>query len=334
MVVMSTRTSDDAHVIGRIAVRDAVDARAPVSDASAVAWGAIFAGAAAAAALSLVLLILGTGLGLSSVSPWSSAGVTAATFGVSAILWITFTQVAASGMGGYLAGRLRTRWTEVHADEVYFRDTAHGLLTWAVASLFTVALLSSAIAAIVTQGVQTGTRTATGVADEGAAGAIAAARGDAGAANAESARLPTVLAPLGYYVDLLFRTGATSSLTAAQLSVGSSGAASRAAQRQEVAEILGRDLSSVRLPDEDARYLAVRVAQHTGLPIPLAQQRVLDTYARLQTTLRSAALETRRAADEARKTSAYVALWLFVALLGGAFVASLAATIGGRQRDL
>ena len=75
----------------------------------AVSWPAIVAGATAAAALSLILLILGTGLGLAAVSPWSDRGASAAAFGASTILWITVTQVAAAGMGGYIAGRLRSR---------------------------------------------------------------------------------------------------------------------------------------------------------------------------------------------------------------------------------
>jgi hypothetical protein len=41
----------------------------------------------------------------------------------------------------------------------------------------------------------------------------------------------------------------------------------------------------------------------------------------------------KQAADTARKTAAHLSLWLFVALLSGAFFASLAATIRGRQRD-
>jgi hypothetical protein len=81
----------------------------------------------------MLLLVLGTGLGLSSVSPWSERGVSAAAFGTSTILWLTLTQLLAAGMGGYLAGRLRTKWTALHNDEVYFRDTAHGFLAWAVA---------------------------------------------------------------------------------------------------------------------------------------------------------------------------------------------------------
>src|SRR3989338_8149808 len=102
---------------------------------SAVSWAAILAGAAGAAALSLLLMILGTGLGFSAVSPWRMEGISATTFGVAAIAWLSFTQLAASGIGGYLAGRLRTKWMDVHTDEVYFRDTAHGFLTWAIASL-------------------------------------------------------------------------------------------------------------------------------------------------------------------------------------------------------
>ena len=125
---------------------------------SAVSWGAIVAGAAAAAALSLILLILGTGLGLSSVSPWAHDGVSATTFGVGTILWLTLTQLLASGMGGYIAGRLRTRWVALHSDEVYFRDTVHGFLAWAVASLATAALLTSVIGSIVGSGVQAGDR--------------------------------------------------------------------------------------------------------------------------------------------------------------------------------
>ncbi|MET0544058.1 MAG: hypothetical protein ABWZ88_20130, partial [Variovorax sp.] len=91
------------------------------TSASAVSWGAIFAGAAGAAALSLLLLMLGVGLGLSSMSPWANQGAGAAALGISTVLWLTFTQLAASGMGGYLAGRLRSRWTAAQVDEVYFR---------------------------------------------------------------------------------------------------------------------------------------------------------------------------------------------------------------------
>jgi hypothetical protein len=118
-----------------------------VPEPSAVAWGAVIAGAIGAAALSLVLLLLGGGLGLAVISPWSSRGVSDEAAALSTVLWITIVQLLASGLGGYLAGRLRTRWTTVRTDEVFFRDTAHGFLAWAVATL------SSAVGAAVTMGI-------------------------------------------------------------------------------------------------------------------------------------------------------------------------------------
>jgi hypothetical protein len=81
----------------------------PIPRADAVSWGSIAAGAAAAASLSLTLLILGVGLGLSPVSPWTREGGSATTFGVSTILWLTFTQLLASAMGGYVVDRLRSK---------------------------------------------------------------------------------------------------------------------------------------------------------------------------------------------------------------------------------
>ena len=153
MVLSNSATLDNT---GRAYAPNALNENTGDANVSGVSWGAIFAGAAAAAALSLILLMLGIGLGLSSVSPWRQDGLSAAAFGVSTIAWITLTQLVASGMGGYLAGRLRTKWAAIHTDEVYFRDTAHGFLAWAIASLATAALLTSVIGSIVSGGVQAG----------------------------------------------------------------------------------------------------------------------------------------------------------------------------------
>jgi len=118
------------------------------ANAHVVSWASILVGATTIAALSLILLMLGAGLGLSSVSPWSHSGISSSSFGISTIIWIVVTQLLAAGMGGYLAGRLRTKWTGVHTDEVYFRDTAHGFMAWAVATLATAALLTSVYATL------------------------------------------------------------------------------------------------------------------------------------------------------------------------------------------
>jgi fumarate reductase subunit D len=312
---LSADTAHNGHVIGELH-----DSRPPRST-SAVSWGAIAAGAAAAAALSLILLILGVGLGLSSVSPWANAGVTAATLGVSTIVWLTVTQLLASAMGGYLAGRLRTKWVDTQADEVYFRDTAHGFLAWAVASLATAALLTSVIGSIVGGGVQAGATVAGGATVTATAAATGIAQNEEGGSMA-------------YFVDTLFRrdAGVVSASTAAPGDTASS----YLDNERELAEI-GRILMfhklSEPLPEDDVRHVGQLVAQRTGLSQADAEKRVTDTYARAQSQVREAETDARAAADAARKASSTAALWLFVSLLIGAFCASLAATFGGRQRD-
>lgn len=111
---------------------------------SGVSWSAIIAGAFAAAALSLALLALGTGIGFSESAAWVGGRMSSTRIGWTAVVWIVLMQIIASSVGGYLAGRLRTRWVHVHTHEVYFRDTAHGFLVWAVSLVMTAGILTSA----------------------------------------------------------------------------------------------------------------------------------------------------------------------------------------------
>jgi len=290
---------------------------------SGVSWGAILAGAAGAAALSLILLILGVGLGLSSVSPFAGNGASATTFGVSTIAWLTFTQLAASGIGGYLAGRLRTRWAGTHTDEVYFRDTAHGFLAWAIATLLTAAMLTSAIGSIL----GTSASAAGSVIGGAATTAAAAAPAAAGAMKSDGPATGN-----GYFVDTLFRKDASAPAAAASAPAGNP--ADNAPMGAEAGRIFANGLEAGALPPDDVHYLGQQVAQRTGLSQADAEKRVNDSFARMKAKADQAKAEAKEAADKARKASAYAALWLFVSLLIGAFVASFLATFGGRQRDL
>jgi hypothetical protein len=289
---------------------------------SAVSWAAVFAGAAGAAALSLVLLILGTGLGLSSVSPFTGQGASAEAFGASTIAWLTFTQLAASGLGGYLAGRLRARWVSTHVDEVYFRDTAHGFLSWAVATLATAAMLTSVIGSIVGVGAS-----ATGAIAGGTGSAAVAAAGPAAQTAGRSADAEM---GSGYFADKLFRTNASAPAAASSAPGADAASAGSSRPNAEAARIFASALEAGALPADDEQYLAQVVSQRTGLSQPDAQKRVDEDFAQMKAKVDQA----REAADKARKASAHASLWLFVSLLLGAFVASFAATFGGRLRDL
>lgn len=302
---------------------------------SAVSWSAIFAGATAAAALALILLLLGTGLGLSTVSPWSTSGIAATTFGLSAILWLTFTQVVAYGMGGYLAGRLRTRWLAVHSDEVYFRDTVHGFLTWAVASLATAALLTSVIGSIIGSGMQAAPLLASGISNVASINAPLISTPLDNIQNTETINTGNAVGSMSYFVSALFRKK-MDTLTAVgpdEIRNLSNDATSEVNVSAEIATIFMNTIRRGELPANDVQYVGQLIVERTGLSQLEAEKRVMDTYANVQTKLRNAQITAKDTANTARKASAYAALWLFISLLMGAFVASWAATCGGRNRD-
>jgi hypothetical protein len=253
---------------------------------SSISWPAVIGGAFVSAALSLILISLGTGLGFSSVSPWANSGISASTIGTGAIIWLIFTQIVAFAFGGYVAGRLRTKWVDIHTDEVYFRDTAHGLLVWAVGTVLTAAFLASAAAVF--------------------AGSASNKAAPAQGLAAESA-MPN---PNEYLVDTLFRSnGPMTDLTAIQM-------------RAEADRIFAHALRDGSMSQADNVYLARLISARTGMNEADAQRRASDVFAKAQ-----------EAAEVARKTLVHFSLWLFVALLSGAFCASLAGTVGGRQRD-
>ena len=133
------------------------------ASSSAVSWAAVLAGAFVAAAMSLTLLALGAGIGLSSLSPWSTAAMSEAVVTKGGIVFLIILEIIASAVGGYMAGRLRTKWVNVHTHEVYFRDTAHGFLTWAVSLVITAAFLASASAAMTGSSVPSSTSPVSGV---------------------------------------------------------------------------------------------------------------------------------------------------------------------------
>jgi hypothetical protein len=277
---------------------------ADASNHSGVSWAAIFAGAAAAAALSLILMILGAGLGFAATSPWAHEGASAKALGISTIIWLLLTQIIASGAGGYIAGRLRVKWANLHADEVYFRDTAHGFLAWAVATLVTAVLIVSMLGNVLSAGAQAGAAAV--------GGAATAATAVVGKTDAD---------PMGYYIDNLFRSEGPAPVT---------DDAATAVAGRIVARAVANDGA---LSADDRTYLAQLVAQRTRLTQAEAEARVDQIYTEVQQDAQKAKVAAQEAADTAAKVATWTALWTFIGLLCGAFFACLAALFGGRQRD-
>lgn len=283
---------------------------APLSGAelsrSAVSWGAVIAGAVIAAALSAMLVTAGTGLGFLSVSPWNDDGASGSTLAIGTIIWLLLAQIIAYGVAGYVTGRLRTKWTDAARDEIYFRDTAHGFLVWALSAVVGLVLLGSMAASVVSGTAKAGASLAGAGAD-----AVSAVAGQAGAEHSS----------LDYFTDALLRPNDL----AAPPGEGD--------VRQEVSRILTRSITDGQLTEDDEGYLIKLVAQRAGVDEATAKQRLTQIEEQATQAAQQAEQTVREAADSARKAAAAFSLWAFVSLLIGAFVASLTATIGGRARD-
>ncbi len=272
------------------------------SPASTVPWGAIIAGAFAAAALSLILILFGSGFGLAAVAPWPRSGASAAAIGVGAAIWLVVVQWLSAALGGYLAGRLRPRSVGVHADEAHFRDTASGLIVWAVATVLGAALVASTASMITGHAARGVTAIASGAVEGASQGAASHMGGGAD--------------PTGYFVDSLFRTDAN-------------GNGSAQDARAEAGRILVHSLQTGDIPGPDKAQLARLVANQTGLSQADAQKRVDDVIAQAK----DAEAKVKQAADAAAKAGATLAIIAAISLLIGAFIGAVAGALGGHHRD-
>ena len=285
------------------------------SSRPATSWGAVAAGGAAAATATLVLMLVGSGLGLTMISPFSTEGVSLTTLGVSTAVWLVIVQWLSAALGGYLAGRLRTKWVSVHTDEVFFRDTAHGFLAWAVATLLVAGLLGSTLSAIVGAGVR-----ATSTVAGGAAAAATAAVADGEGGFDQNA----------YFVDTLLRPADPAAPADPATPADRSRPADDAGQSSaQISRILLASAASGEMSAEDRTYLEQLVAARTGLSPADAKARVDAVLARMD----QAAQAAKEAADDARQAAATFALVGALSLVIGAFIASAAAALGGWLRD-
>lgn len=267
------------------------EAHAPVANVatdvskSAISWAAIFAGTAVAISISLVLVVLGSGLGLASLTPSARSVASPGSLAALAIVWIVIVQWLSAAFGGYVTGRLRTRWVGTHTHEVFFRDTAHGLVTWAVATAIVAMVVGSATSSMLSGGIHAATTTA----------------------SSEAANNVQSNSVVPYDVDVLFRTTS-----------GNVDSSASAEGRGEATRILAKGLTAGGVPDADRTYLATLVAARTGISQADAQKRVDDVVARARQeteTARKAAATTSLLTALAMVMGAFVAC--AAAALGG-----------------
>jgi hypothetical protein len=302
---------------------------------SGLSWGSIIGGALATIAVSLILVSLAAGLGLTSFSVYAGNNAKAATYGISAGLALLVVQWLSAAFGGYIAGRTRARWSALHTHESGFRDTAHGFLSWALATALTLGMLALA-GGTALSGALHGATTL-GAAGVTAAGHEAGPMGDRSMGD-----------PIAALTDRLFRIEQPTAAATAASGTSSTGTAATTSQaaaapipatvavratpdmRAEAGRILATQLTDGAIADADKAYLAQEIAQVTGLPPAEAQKRVADASA----ALTEAENKAKAAAEAARKAAATGAFFTAFSLLIGAFIAAAAGAVGGHRREL
>ena len=255
---------------------------------TAVSWGAIIAGAAVAVATSIMLLALGAGLGFATISPWANRGASATTFAISGAIWLIVTQWLSAAIGGYIAGRLRHRWLATHQHEVFFRDTAHGFVTWSVATLAVVLLAGASLSSL-----------SGGAARAGAAAAGMGMRGGMEPSSSSPMRMSSGPGEETMYgADKLFRGPATAAAAGAAMAgpgaamLGPSAAMPGMPGRptdhmdphMEVMHVAAAIVASGDIAADDRAYLTSLVAARTGVSADDAQQRVDAFVAQVKDT--------------------------------------------------
>ncbi|WID98541.1 hypothetical protein QO058_10040 [Bosea vestrisii] len=228
------------------------------------------------------------------------------------MIWLALVHLIAAGAGGYLAGRLRTKRVGVHTNEVAFRDTAHGFMTWAVSAIVSAVLLASAASAIIGGTARLGANAASSV-GSAVSGAASQAAGRVDLSN---------LDPSAYVTDTLFRADRPAPAST-----------DTAPARAEVGRIVAMSIRNGDIAPADKTYVATVIAAQTGISQPDAEKRINDAIAKTKETAAKAEQTAREAADTARKGAASFALASFIAMLIGALASSYGATVGGRARD-
>ena len=331
----------------QVAARAGDGGQAAESRVSAVSWSSILAGTFVALGVTIMLTTLASGLGLASISAFREQSASATAIGVGVMATVIVVQWIASGMGGFIAGRLRTQYVGIHNHEVFFRDTAHGFVAWAIATLLSGLILASAASSLIGGGVNAAATVAGGLArgaGNAAGPALQGAMGQMGDGQMGGGQMGGgQMAATGqtYGIDRLLRSDRFDSAQsgagqpgAGQPGAGQSGTAqtnggAASDPRPEVARIMASGLRDGGISTEDHDYLVRMIAARAGLSQDDARKRVDGFIDQAKTE----AGKAKQAADDARKVAARFSLLTALSMLIGAFIASTAAAYGGALRD-
>lgn len=273
-----------------------------------ISWGAVFAGVIIVLIVQFVLSLLGVGIGASTIDPSQQGGTPeASSVGIGAGLWWVICSLIAVFAGSWVAGRLAGMPDRTDG-------MLHGLVTWGLAMLLLIYLLTTAVSSLVggAFGIVGSAMQAVGQGAQAAGGAAAGA-----------AQAPGVLAPFQRDLQqLVDRARQQAQLTGQQMQ--------QIANDENVRQVVQKAVTTgpESLNEADRQAAISALAQHAGMSRPEAEQRLAQWQQSYQDTKR----EALRAAEATADTVSRASLWSFVALLLGAIIAAVGGMLGAPRK--
>ena len=268
-----------------------------------ISWGAIIGGVILVVSVQLLLSLLGAGIGLDQVNTNAGTTPNASSLGIGAGAWWIISSIIALAFGGYasawLAG-IELRWDGL----------LHGLITWGIATLLTVWLLTSAIGGIIGGGAS-------------ALGGLASAAGG----GLKDAAQPVAQAA-GVTPDMV-QQQAQAYLKPANPDPASM--SPQDAQKQIATNLVTYAKGGPDAAAAKTQIVAIMAAQQ-HIPADQAAKQFDDAQAKLQQEKAQAIQTAKNAADATATAASHTSFAAFADLLIGAIAAAIGGSLAIQRR--
>lgn len=290
--------------------RDRYDVGPPAA-VRRISWGAIFAGIAVVLVVELLLMLLGLAIGAATIDPLARGDTpSASTLSIGSAIWWLISTAIAVFAGAWVAGRLAGMPTKTDG-------MLHGVVTWAVATLLGLYLLTSTIGSIIGGAF-------------GTLGSVAQTITQSGQSLAQGA-MQVMPDEIRSQIDQVLAQ-APAAAGAVQDQAQQAQQAAGGGNPIDAAQRVFRGVQEGASPQDREAAINV-IAQQAGIPREEAQARLEQFQQTYQQYTQQAAEQARQAAEVAANTVAQVSFWSVVALVIGGVLAAVGGGMG-TPRDL
>jgi hypothetical protein len=290
-----------------------------------ISWKAVFAGTLTILVLQLLLSLLGIGIGASIVDPLKEQDPMSG-LGIGSGIWLILSTILSVYVGSMVAGRLTLIPMRIEG-------ALHGFLTWALASLATVYLISTVSASLVsgTAGIVGKTASMLGQGVSAVAPGITSAIKDQ--AQEQGIDLNSIKNEAMTFLRQNVKNTPNAANTASDDQANTAGSTENTQAPDQAStdlfaiidRTLGQGKEKLEAPDREALVKALTTQtsmspDEAGAAVDRWQETTKAAQAKMAEAAQQAEQKAREAGDAAARGISKAALWSFISMLLGAIV--------------